>query len=172
MSETLLMSGLAVVVGMLGWILPYRWNPFRPKRFVEHFIPERFRPAVPKVISSLILLAGLVMLAGTLFLSTFASPDPRGVPLSVENESGSSIEVAFEFPGGETEETVVATDGTAEIFVKPASTGEITMVYAMNEAAPKRARIPIDVGPASVGGIRVTVTETGAVKASDGLLRH
>ncbi len=63
----LLLAGLAAIaLGILAWVLPYRWNPFRFKRFIANMLSESANQKVPKVIGTLLIILGGVLLVGSL----------------------------------------------------------------------------------------------------------
>lgn len=65
-STKFLLMGLgAIALGSLGWLLPYRWNPFRFKRFLAEKLSDKANQAVPKVIGSILILLGILLLIGS-----------------------------------------------------------------------------------------------------------
>lgn len=65
------MGGVAVALGILAWILPYRWNPFRFKRFIASKLSDETNQKVPKVISVILCILGIAILIGTLVVGEF-----------------------------------------------------------------------------------------------------
>lgn len=65
-----LVIGLVLVgMGVLAFVLPYRFNPFRLKGLIEPLVPERARAVVPKVIGGLMLVIGAIVSIGALTAS-------------------------------------------------------------------------------------------------------
>lgn len=59
---------LAIVVGTSGWLLPHKWNLLRVRRSLGRHLPEHVDRAIPKILGSLCILLGIIMLLGTAFL--------------------------------------------------------------------------------------------------------
>jgi len=64
--EVLLIGVLAVAVGVSGWLLPYRYNLLRLKRLVSGFLSEEANRRVPKIVGSILIVVGLVLIVGAL----------------------------------------------------------------------------------------------------------
>lgn len=62
---------LAIVVGLSGWLLPYRWNLLRLKGGLARHLPDHVNQAIPKVIGSICIFVGIVILAGTAAIGRF-----------------------------------------------------------------------------------------------------
>jgi hypothetical protein len=96
MTQPLVVASLLIAVGLLGLVLPYRFNIFRLKRFAAVLLPERYHHMVPRIVGSLALLLGIVV--GVLGL-TVLRLDPRGFPVRFVNGYGKPLEwVALEHP--------------------------------------------------------------------------
>ena len=61
----LLLAGFgAILAGILAWVLPYRWNLFRLKRILADRFSEKVNHSVPKVIGSILMVLGIVLIVG------------------------------------------------------------------------------------------------------------
>lgn len=69
--QQLLVGGGAVVLGLSGWLLPYRWNVLRLKRFVASMFSEETQKLVPKILGTLLMAIGVAVLAGTAIIGKF-----------------------------------------------------------------------------------------------------
>jgi hypothetical protein len=58
-------AGLLLVLGLLAWFLPYKWNIFKLKRSLARLFSEQTNKMIPKVIGAILTLAGITMLAAT-----------------------------------------------------------------------------------------------------------
>ena len=59
--------GLAcIVLGLSGWLLPYRWNLLRFKRILRSVLPERVNLLVPKIFGTILIVIGVVVVIGTI----------------------------------------------------------------------------------------------------------
>ncbi|MBN1345855.1 MAG: hypothetical protein JXQ73_24405 [Phycisphaerae bacterium] len=58
-------GALSLVVGLSGWLLPYKWNLLRLRRGFASLFSEKVNNAIPKVVGSLLILAGVAILVGT-----------------------------------------------------------------------------------------------------------
>lgn len=56
---------LFVVLGLAAWLLPYRWNVFRLKRLYRDFVSERVNRLIPKMVGTILLLFGVLLLLAT-----------------------------------------------------------------------------------------------------------
>lgn len=149
---------LFIGLGLLGWLLPYRFNIFRLKRFARVLVPERFHTMVPKVVGTLLIGVGLVFVVLSM---TVLRSDPRGLPVHFVNSYGKQLEwVALEYPINV--EVVrsgpLAPGETCTLYYRPPSFGRLVAAFKRpdfdkSEGGP----IPIDVGPHSVGKITLTI---------------
>ena len=64
-------GGLAIAIGLSGWLLPYRWNLLRPKRFLARFFSEQTNRMIPKVIGTVLMVMGVGIVVATAFLGSF-----------------------------------------------------------------------------------------------------
>lgn len=64
--EVLLMGVLALALGASGWLVPYKYNLLRLKRLVSGFLSEEANLKVPKIVGSILIVVGLVLIAGAL----------------------------------------------------------------------------------------------------------
>ena len=64
-TEQYLIGAGCIVLGLLGWLLPYRWNILRFRRLFAKLLSESANMMVPKVIGSLLILGGLVIVIAT-----------------------------------------------------------------------------------------------------------
>jgi|GEM_PF-6959503 len=65
------MGAGAVALGLLAWFLPYRWNPFRFKRFIASMMSEAANQRVPKVIGAILGILGIAFMIATFFIGEF-----------------------------------------------------------------------------------------------------
>ena len=65
-STQLIVGGLAVVLGLSGWLLPYKYNLLRLKRFVGRMFSEETNQKVPKIIGTFLFLVGISIIVATL----------------------------------------------------------------------------------------------------------
>jgi hypothetical protein len=61
----------AVIVGASGWLLPFRWNVLRLRRLFASLLSEDRQKLVPKIVGSLCILVGVVVLAATAIVGKF-----------------------------------------------------------------------------------------------------
>ena len=57
--EMFLISGGAAALGILAWVLPYKWNPFRLRRTLRGFLSEGANQMVPKILGTVFILIGI-----------------------------------------------------------------------------------------------------------------
>ncbi len=50
------------LLGLCGWLLPYRWNPLRLRRGTARLVPEKINLLVPKIIGTILILSGLTVI--------------------------------------------------------------------------------------------------------------
>jgi hypothetical protein len=62
---------LALAVGVSGWLLPYRWNLLRLRRGLGSLVPEHVNRVIPKVIGSILIVVGAVILIATAAVGRF-----------------------------------------------------------------------------------------------------
>jgi hypothetical protein len=70
-AQQLGLGALALVVGLSGWILPYRWNLLRLRRGLDGLLSEGAREAVPKIIGTILAVVGIAILIGTAVVGKF-----------------------------------------------------------------------------------------------------
>lgn len=63
-SEHYLTGAFCILIGVLGWILPYRWNILRLRRPFSRLLPESANMVVPKIIGGAAILGGIVLILG------------------------------------------------------------------------------------------------------------
>ena len=170
MTQPLMFGLLFLGLGLLAWFLPYRFNIFRLKRFARVLVPERFHALVPKIVGTLLIGVGLVFVVLSL---TVLRPDPRGLPVHFVNSYGKQLEwVALEWPINV--EVVrsgpVAPGATCTLYYRPPVFGRLVAAFKRpdfdkSEGGP----IPIDVGPRSVGKIKLTVGPDAVIMVEDGV---
>jgi len=59
-------GAVCLIVGISGWVLPYRWNLLRVKRAWGKYFSEETNRKIPKVVGTVLVVVGLVVLIGTL----------------------------------------------------------------------------------------------------------
>ena len=74
MLEQLGIGALVLIVGITGWVLPYRWNLLRLRRVFSGLVSEQTNRKIPKIIGSVLIIAGLAAVVATLSGVKF-SPD-------------------------------------------------------------------------------------------------
>lgn len=62
-------GALALVVGISGWLLPYRWNILRLKRCYAQMLSEKTNRMIPKIVGAVLVLVGLVTMIVALSIS-------------------------------------------------------------------------------------------------------
>ena len=55
-----------ILLGLSGWLLPYRWNLLRFRRWLANVVPERVNQVIPKVAGSLLIIIGLIIVIVTM----------------------------------------------------------------------------------------------------------
>ena len=65
MNEPALVAVTTIGVGLLGWIIPYRWNPLRFKRVFRRFMSEKTNRLVPRVVGTILILGGIAIAVGS-----------------------------------------------------------------------------------------------------------
>lgn len=61
----------AIVIGVLGWVLPARYNLLRLRRRWANLVSEQTNERIPKAIGVLLVVLGLTILIGTLTVGAF-----------------------------------------------------------------------------------------------------
>ncbi|HEV7404989.1 MAG TPA: hypothetical protein VGO11_18745 [Chthoniobacteraceae bacterium] len=69
--EQYLIGAGCIALGLLAWLLPYRWNFFRFRRFFAKLLSESANMRVPKIIGSLLILVGLAIVIATAVTGKF-----------------------------------------------------------------------------------------------------
>lgn len=171
MEPLLITSIVLIVIGTLGWVLPQRWNILRIKRRYASFVPERLLMLFPKLMGSILILAGSVLLIAS---ATILKSDERGIPVIVHNRFSQDFNLLIlEFPVDNVvaRATDLSRNASTTLFVKPTFEGKITFVYrGTNQDKTHGGTIPVTIGPGSVGNIEVTVNSNGAIEVSDGII--
>lgn len=70
-TEQYLIGAGCIFLGLLGWLLPYRWNILRCRRLFAKLLSESANLMVPKVIGSLLILGGLTIVIATILNGKF-----------------------------------------------------------------------------------------------------
>jgi uncharacterized membrane protein len=60
------LAGLAILLGVVGWVVPYRFNPLRLKKFVAGMLSEEANLKVPKVVGTIFIIGGVIALIVTM----------------------------------------------------------------------------------------------------------
>ncbi|HSL20605.1 MAG TPA: hypothetical protein VK886_03655 [Vicinamibacterales bacterium] len=60
-TQQYLISLVAIVVGLSGWFLPYKWNVLRLRARYASLVSERVNLAVPKVVGTVLALSGVLI---------------------------------------------------------------------------------------------------------------
>ena len=63
-SERYLTGAFCLFLGLLGWILPYRWNILRMRRPFSRLLSDSANMLVPKIVGSAAILGGIVLIVG------------------------------------------------------------------------------------------------------------
>lgn len=170
MESVLITSIVLIVIGTLGWVLPQRWNILRIKRRYTSFVPERLLILFPKIMGSILILAGSLLIAS----ATILKSDERGIPVIVHNRFSQDFNLLIlEFPIDNVvaRATDLSMNTSTTLFVKPTFEGKITLVYrGTNQDKTHGGTIPVTIGPDSVGNIEVTVSSNGTIEVSDGII--
>ena len=70
-SEQLGMGVFSLLAGISGWVLPYRWNILRLRRSFAKLASERVNKLIPKIMGSILIIVGLVVLIATAIVGKF-----------------------------------------------------------------------------------------------------
>jgi len=62
---------LALMVGISGWVLPYKWNPLKFKSIFSPFFSEKINKAIPKVLGTILTAGGMAILIATAIIGKF-----------------------------------------------------------------------------------------------------
>jgi hypothetical protein len=69
MERQALLMGLGLIaLGVSGWVLPYKWNLLRLKRRYAGAVSETANKRVPKVVGTLLIIFGGVLLASVFMM--------------------------------------------------------------------------------------------------------
>ena len=60
-----------MILGILGWVLPYGWNILRLGRIVSRVLPESVNLVIPKVLGTILILSGVLIVIGTATVGRF-----------------------------------------------------------------------------------------------------
>lgn len=60
--QQLLLGAAVLVVGLWGLLVPYEWNILRLKRSFARHVSDRTNRAIPKILGSILALAGVAIL--------------------------------------------------------------------------------------------------------------
>lgn len=59
-------SGSAcTLLGLCGWILPWRWNVLRLHRGLARLVPEKVERLIPKIVGTALIICGLGVIIAT-----------------------------------------------------------------------------------------------------------
>ncbi len=64
-------GALSLVLGVLGWLLPFEWNLLRLRRGLAQFVSEPINRVIPKIFGSILIAVGLAILLGTAIVGPF-----------------------------------------------------------------------------------------------------
>ena len=64
MDNEKILGTLGVLLGLSGWLLPYRWNLLRLKGRYARFFSEETNKKVPKALGTILIIFGLLSLFG------------------------------------------------------------------------------------------------------------
>jgi len=70
-AQQLGLGAVCLIIGASGWLLPYRWNLLRLRRGLDALLSEGARQAVPKIIGTILAVAGCAILIGTAVIGKF-----------------------------------------------------------------------------------------------------
>jgi hypothetical protein len=56
------MGGLALIVGLSGWFLPYEWNLLRLRRRYAGLLAEEANRKIPKIVGSILIAGGALLI--------------------------------------------------------------------------------------------------------------
>jgi hypothetical protein len=60
-----------LLIGLSGWLLPFRWNLLRLRRRWASMISEETNKNIPKIVGSILILLGIVLLIATAVVGKF-----------------------------------------------------------------------------------------------------
>jgi hypothetical protein len=55
-----------LLIGLSGWLLPYRWNLLRLRGLWARLVSEQINLKIPKVMGSLLIIIGLIVVIATM----------------------------------------------------------------------------------------------------------
>lgn len=70
-AQQLGIGATCLLVGLSGWLLPFRWNLLRLRRRWAGLVSEETNKRVPKIVGSVLMLFGVVILVATAVLGRF-----------------------------------------------------------------------------------------------------
>lgn len=56
-----LISLVALLLGVSGWLLPYKWNLLRLRARYAKYVSERTNQALPKILGTILMIAGILI---------------------------------------------------------------------------------------------------------------
>jgi len=65
------LGALAVILGLSGWLLPFKWNLLRLRRGMASLVPEHINRMIPKIVGSILGIVGIAVLVGTAAVGRF-----------------------------------------------------------------------------------------------------
>ena len=69
--EQLAIAVMAIIVGLSGWLLPYRWNFLRLRRGIDRLFSENVNLLIPKVVGTILILVGTALVVVTVTVGSF-----------------------------------------------------------------------------------------------------
>lgn len=70
-AQQLGVGALCLIIGLSGWLLPYRWNLLRLRRGLAGLVSDNVNQLIPKVVGSILILVGLLILIGSTAVGNF-----------------------------------------------------------------------------------------------------
>jgi hypothetical protein len=64
-------GGVALAIGVSGWLLPFRWNLLRLRRTYARFVSDNVNQMLPKIVGTILAVVGLAILIGTAVVGKF-----------------------------------------------------------------------------------------------------
>jgi uncharacterized membrane protein len=55
-----------ILLGLCGWLLPYRWNVLRLRRHLARLVSEKINRLIPKVVGTALIIIGLIVVIVTI----------------------------------------------------------------------------------------------------------
>ena len=65
-TEQYITGAACILIGISGWLLPYRWNLLRLRRGLSRLVSERINMIIPKVVGGILVVIGLIIVVATL----------------------------------------------------------------------------------------------------------